>query len=92
MSELIRAFEYVDPKNKTYYSNTTQRKACEFLIAEYGKEEVLKRISVLPKTNKIPYFPPINSPYDLKEKWMKLQDTVDRKRNEAKSKQPNVIM
>jgi hypothetical protein len=84
-SEIIKAFEEVDPKNKTYYGNTTQRGACDYLLETYGLEEVLKRISVLPKTNKIPYFPKINSPNDLKEKWVKLQDAVEAKRAEIKS-------
>lgn len=86
-AELLKAFEEVDSKNKTYYGNTTQRKACDFLLQEYGLEEVLKRITVLPQTNKIPYFPAINTPHDLKEKWVKLQDAVDKKRNEAKTLQ-----
>lgn len=84
-AEIIKAFEEVDPKNKTYYNNTTQRGACDFLLKEYGLEEVLKRITVLPKTNKVPFFPKINSPNDLKEKWVKLQDAVDAKRAEIKS-------
>ena len=83
--EILKAFESVDSKNKTYYGNTTQRKACDFLLGEYGLEEVLKRISILPQTNKIPYFPAINTPYDLKEKWVKLQDAVDKKRKESKT-------
>lgn len=83
--EILKAFEEIDPKNKTYYGNTTQRKACDFLLEEYGLEEVLKRITVLSKTNKIPYFPTINTPYDLKEKWVKLNDAVDKKRRESKT-------
>lgn len=82
-SEVIKAFEVVDPKNKTYYANKTQRAASEFLIKEYGFEEVLKRVSVLPRTNKIKYFPTITSPYELKEKWVKLQDEVQKKRQET---------
>lgn len=85
-SEVIKAFEYVDPKNKTYYGNTTQRKACDFLIAEYGLDEVLKRITVLPKTNKIQYFPTITTPVQLRDKWVQLQDAVDRKRGELQEK------
>lgn len=94
-SEVIKAFEEVDPKNKTYYGNTTQRSACDHLLNEYGLEEVLKRISVLAKTNKLPYFPKINSPNDLKEKWVKLQDAVDTKRAELKKpskNSPNYIL
>lgn len=84
-AEILHAFEEVDPKNKTYYSNTTQRGACDYLLETYGLEEVLKRITVLPKTNRVPFFPKINSPNDLKEKWVKLQDAVDTKRMEIKS-------
>lgn len=84
-AEILKAFEVVDPKNKTYYGNTTQRKACDFLIEEYGLEEVLKRIGVLPQTNKLPYMPKINTPHELKEKWIKLQDSLISKKSESKS-------
>jgi DNA-binding transcriptional regulator YhcF (GntR family) len=84
-AEILHAFEGVDPKNKTYYGNTTQRSACDYLLETYGLEEVLKRITVLPKTNRVPFFPKINSPNDLKEKWVKLQDAVEAKRAEIKN-------
>lgn len=80
--DLIKAFEEVDPKNKSYYGNTTQRDAAHFLIEEYGFEEVKKRISVLPRTNKLPYFPSITTPFQLKEKWVQLQHRVEQKRSE----------
>jgi hypothetical protein len=88
--EIIRAFEAVDPKNKLYYQNTTQRAACDFLLEEYGLEEVLKRIIVLPKTNKARHFPTITTPCQLRDKWVSLQDAVERKRSEFISKQSNV--
>lgn len=84
--EIIKEMETVDSKNKTYYANTTQRKACDFLLNEYGLEEVKKRIMVLPKTNKMPYFPTITTPVQLKDKWVQLQDAVERKRGELKEK------
>lgn len=93
--EVLKAFEVVDPKNKTYYNNTTQRKACDYLISEYGLDEVLKRILVLPKTNKQPFFPKVNSPNDLKEKWVNLNDSVERYRTEKKKitkSTPNYIL
>lgn len=74
--EVIKAFEEVDPKNKTYYGNTTQRKASDFLIEEYGLEQVLRVVKLLPKTNKQAYYPSINSPNDLKEKWTKLESAL----------------
>lgn len=83
-AEVIKAFEVVDPKNKTYYGNKTQRAACDFLIKEFGLDEVLRRIEVLPRTNKLPYFPKINSPHELKEKWQKLNDMIETKMAEKK--------
>ena len=85
-AEIIKALEGVDPKNKTYYGNTTQRGACDFLLKEYGLEAVLKRVSVLSKTNKINYFPTITTPVQLRDKWVQLQDAVERKRTEKSGK------
>lgn len=87
-AEVIKAFEAVDPKNKKYYGNKTQRAACDFLIEEYGLEEVLKRIPYLIQTNKIQYFPTITTPVHLRDKWVQLQDAVQRKRGELKANQP----
>jgi hypothetical protein len=81
-SEIVKAFEVVDSKNKTYYANKTQRSACDFLLSEFTLEVILDRIKVLPHTNKLPYFPKINSPYDLKEKWVKLEDQMKSKKVE----------
>lgn len=85
-AEIIKAFEQVDPKNKMYYGNTTQRRACDFLLNEYGLEETLKRVSVLSRTNKMQYFPSVTTPHQLKEKWVQLQDAVDRKKSELQTK------
>lgn len=82
-AEVLKEFEEVDPKNKTYYSNKTQRGACDFLIEEYGLEKVTAVIRLLPKTNKQPYFPSINSPNDLKEKWAKLEAALVRKKQQT---------
>lgn len=85
-AEIIKALEGVDPKNKTYYSNKTQRAACDFLLDEYGLGSVLSVIEILPQTNQMPYMPTINSPNDLKEKWVKLKDGLQKKRVEITSK------
>ena len=85
INDVIKLFEEVDPKNKTYYGNTSQRKAADFLLSEYGFEEIKKRLAVLPKTNKLPYFPAITTPVQLRDKWVQLQDAVDRKRGERLS-------
>lgn len=83
VSEIIKLFESVDPKNKTYYANKGQRMACQFMIDEYGFDRVCKVIELLPNTNQLDYFPRITSPYELKEKWIKLATALQsKKRNE----------
>src|SRR3990167_1611044 len=92
-AEVIDAFaKQVDPKNKTYYGNTSQRKACDFLIEEYGLEAILQRVGVLAKTNKQQFFPTITTPVQLRDKWVQLQDAVDRYKTEKITKKPLIIM
>ena len=88
--DVIRLFEVVDPKNKTYYGNKTQRAACLFLLTEYGLEEVTKRIEVLPKTNGMPYFPNITTPWQLRDKWVQLNGQIERHQREREVKS-NVV-
>lgn len=88
--EVIKLFEVVDPKNKTYYGNKTQRAACEFLLNEYGFDEVRKRIEVLPRTNVIQYFPSITTPCQLRDKWVTLDNSIKRSKQEQDNKS-NVV-
>jgi len=81
-AEIIKGLEMVDPKNKTYYNNKTQRTACDFLIDEFGLKEVLARILLLQKTNKTPYFPTITTPVQLRDKWVQLETMLDRYKQE----------
>lgn len=90
--EIIKAFIEIDPKNKSYYANKTQRSACDFLLEEYGLDEVLNRLKILPQLNKMPYFPTIHTPYDLKEKWKKLEEAVQREQFKLKAKERKVII
>lgn len=91
-AEIIKAFIEIDPKNKNYYKNTTQRKACNFLLQEYGLDEVLRRIKLLPQLNKLPYFPTVYTPYELQEKWKKLEEAVEREQVKLKAKERQVIL
>lgn len=91
-SEIIKAFETVDPKNKTLYGNKTQRAACDFLITQYGMDRVMKAIEVLPRSNLEPYFPTITTPYELKERWKKLEGAfVKKSLGSSKPKTPLVV-
>lgn len=87
VSQVIRAFEAVDSKNKTYYGNKTQRASAQFLVREYGLENVLSVIGILKKTNGLEYVPSVTSPYELKEKWGKLASALQK----IKNNQPVII-
>ena len=89
--EVLKAFENVDPKNKTYYGNKTQRGACDFLIQEYGFEKVMKVIEILPKTNRLPYMPVVTTPVQLKEKWTQLESGLRKKKAESEVNKNNLI-
>ena len=83
-AEVLYELSKIDPKNKNYYNNKTQREACDFLIVEYGLEEVKNRIVLLEHTNGLPYFPTITSPVQLRDKWVQLEKAVLRKKGEIK--------
>lgn len=75
--EVFKAFETVDPKNKTLYGNKTQRKACEFLLKEYGLDRVKRAIELLPEINtRNLYIGQITTPYELQQNWVKLGNAL----------------
>jgi len=86
---ILDAFKELDPKNGTYYGNTTQRKACDFLIKEYGLDKVLMAVKILPKINdqKL-YIQQITTPYELMNNWVKLGNAV---RKSVKLKNENIM-
>ncbi len=85
ISEVIKAFESVDPKNKTYYGNKTQRASADFLLKEYGMDKVLQAVKVLPKINqKKLYIKQITTPYELKENWVKIGNAIKQDKGESR--------
>lgn len=86
-AEVIKAFEAVDPKNKTYYQNTTQRSACDFLVSEYGLDKVLRAVQMLPSINqKKLYIRQITTPHELKENWVKIGNALKQEKESKKVK------
>jgi hypothetical protein len=86
-SDIIKAFEVVNPACKRMYGNTTQRGACDDLIETYGLERTLEVIKILPKTNTIPYVPNITTPAQLRDKWASFETSMLRLKSEHKAKQ-----
>lgn len=88
---VLKSFEEIDPKNKTYYNNKTQRSACDFLIEEYGLDKVLQAIKILPQINtKKLYIKQITTPYELKENWIKIGNALKQQKNDKN--QPNYVL
>lgn len=87
VSQVIKEMESLDPKNKNYYGNKTQREACSFLIKEYGFDKVIQMIQTLPKIKSIPFMPSITTPCELRDKWTKVIDAISRERNKQKTKE-----
>lgn len=91
-AEILKAFELVDSKNKTYYANTTQRLAADFLIGEYGLEKVLAAIEVLPQVNQMKlYVAQITTPFELKQNWVKLGNAIKKKELEGNERLSKVV-
>ena len=92
-AEIIKAMESVDPKNKSYYGNKTQRAACDFLIREYGKDRVLWVIEHLSIINKTPYVKKSYTPNQLKENWQSIKDHLESLKTKKINKNtPNFIL
>jgi len=78
ISEVIKEMIKLDPKNKLSYGNPFQRKSADFLIQEYGFEEVKKMIDlILVARVKVPYLPSVTSCSELKDKWQKIINMAD---------------
>lgn len=87
---VIKEMEVVDPKNKRFYSNKTQREACRFLIETYTFDVVIKVIKALPTMKStVPFFPSITTPCELRDKWSKMKDAIDR---EKLKKKPPIVL
>lgn len=90
ISEIIHLFEQINPACGKMYGHKAQREASASLLKVYGFEEVKKVVDILPKTNKIPYMPTINTPHQLWINYEKWKDKMIQKKTELKSKKVKV--
>jgi len=90
--DVIDAFVVVNSSNTRWYANKTQRSSVEHLIKTHTFEQVMKVITLLPKSNLLPYFPQITTPTQLADKWDALSNAFIRKKNEHADKTSNVIL
>lgn len=93
IGELIKLFESVDPKNKTYYGNKTQRAACEFLLGEYGFDRVSRAVEMLPEINSRKLFiGQTTTPFELKQNWVKIGNAIKQEKSIKNKQTPNYIL
>lgn len=88
---VIKLFEKLDIKNKNYYNHTTQRKSAEFLLKEHGVDTLTKVIDVYVGCKGDRFLPSISSPYEMVEKWSKLEDYFRRKKSDEDELQGDMI-
>lgn len=72
--EILDLFKEINPIVKTMYGNTTQRKAIVDLIGLYGFDEVRRAAQYAVSIRGREYAPSITTPYELLQKYTKLED------------------
>lgn len=85
-NEIIDAFKPVNEFFEKFYANKTQRQAIVDIVKKVGKEKLLWVITHLVHTNKKSYFPVINTPVQLRDKWTALSDALIRYKGEQTTK------
>ena len=87
IAEVINLFKDINPSYKNWFGNKTQRKAAADLLEAHGLEKVKKAVSLVARTNSIPYITSITSPYMLESKWALWKAQVEKKMVEKQTKQ-----
>jgi hypothetical protein len=81
VESLITAFKDINPIYRTWFPNTTQRKACAELLALMDIDRLLILIQkVLPVTNRREYAPTITTPHQLLTKFAQLQAYLEKEK------------
>jgi len=84
---VIDAFKEVNPAFNSWYGNKSQRAAAKWLVATYGVEEAVRKISYLPKINKLKYAPITTTPCQLRDNLAKIESFLAQ----HKSKENKII-
>lgn len=90
LNDLIDKFKLVNPTYYLIFKNTTQRKALERLVVEFGYEKVSKMIDVVAQCNGEEFAPSIMTPCELERKLGKLIEFYKRKYKIKESTKPKM--
>jgi biotin operon repressor len=92
INEVIVNFKNINPVFSQWYKNTTQRGACTRLLETHGLEQVIKVIKFLPKTNAKEYYPNIQTPLQLEQKWSTLENAIKKDFGKIIKLRQNIIL
>ncbi len=92
ISEIIDAFKVINPTYNKWFARKPMRDACERLFKTHGLEQVLKVINFLLVTNAKEFYPNIQTPIQLEDKWSSLETAVKKDFNKIKKLRENVIL
>lgn len=87
ISEVIKAFEPVNPSVGILYARPPQRQAVTRLLKQYGYDQLLKIIQFLPKSNASRYGPTITTPCQLEENMGRLKAFAEKQKDEINKRQ-----
>lgn len=86
VNEVIDLFKTVNPAAyKKWFANKTQRASVKRLIDLYGKDQILRVVNFLPKTNNLQFCPVITTPIQLEDKYSALGACLIKKKEELSS-------
>ncbi len=78
--------------NKTLnFGNTTERKACSYLIDKFGLEHVCKMATAVVQTRGMPYAPIVTKPSELRDKWSKIETFIVTERSKHQKNSVTII-
>lgn len=81
ISEVIDAFKEINPAYKKWFAHKSQRSAADRLLSSHSKDQIMKVILILPKTNKMPWITSITSPCQLEDRWATLESQLIKEKN-----------
>lgn len=90
--EIIDAFEPVNKFYTRFYKNKTQRQAIIDILKQATKNELISVIGLLSQTNQKNYFPHIDTPVKLRDKWSSLKDALIRYKDLSNGKKAPLII
>ena len=92
INRFIGLFKEINPSYARLYAIKGQRAAVGRLIKQYGEEQLVAMIEVLPRVNKMPYMPITTTPYELEGNIGKIKAKMEQEKSKVVSKKLTTII